>query len=545
MKRYSIFVLLFMMSLSVLPVEGTATEQPEISTSGPFETVTDLQISQNNWGYSFRKNGKNYTFVNGTVSDPIGFGLALSLPSGVLSIADQNWAYPFEKNGQYYIQSKNGTSQVYDTYPEVRVSNNRMLVQYLKNGQQYLSLDNQEYGPYQVLPGSLAVSDTNWAVAYFQEGKSYVLMNGKSYGPYLSVANLAVSNQHWGFFYRDTQSSQIMIMLDGNSYPGYLYTGQFKISGERWILATYDNPPGGKYSVLTDKEHYGSFNDELADISVSPLRSGYVDRSCNVVIDQKTVWNTDTFCLPDSLAISDSNWLFTYATDYPGSSSAITAKNIYTVINGQQYGPFEAVGIPQARGNSWAFPYKENGMWYIKSSGLQNASATPSFRDISQDSRYFDAVNFLREREIITGYSDGTFGPEKKINRAEFTKIIIGIITKNPKGENCFHDVTREWFAPYICYAKTIGIVRGYPDGLFHPEREVNLAEALKIVFGTLSIELVAANDSPWYEKYIQTGMTKALLNGVVIDAAHNITRGELALLLYSIHRQDLPPMHF
>jgi hypothetical protein len=37
-----------------------------------------------------------------------------------------------------------------------------------------------------------------------------------------------------------------------------------------------------------------------------------------------------------------------------------------------------------------------------------------------------NSINYLQENEVVGGYDDGSFKPEKLINRAEFTKIIMG-----------------------------------------------------------------------------------------------------------------------
>ena len=79
------------------------------------------------------------------------------------------------------------------------------------------------------------------------------------------------------------------------------------------------------------------------------------------------------------------------------------------------------------------------------------------FSDITPASAHLAAILGLTERGIISGYSNGTFGPDLQINRAEFLKILVGA-TKKPEleisGTKCFPDVEDEWFAPFVCYAK-------------------------------------------------------------------------------------------
>ncbi|MBD3360686.1 hypothetical protein GF366_02690, partial [Candidatus Peregrinibacteria bacterium] len=107
------------------------------------------------------------------------------------------------------------------------------------------------------------------------------------------------------------------------------------------------------------------------------------------------------------------------------------------------------------------------------------------FPDVRENHKNQEAVNYLKEIDIIAGYPDGTFKPDGEINRAELTKMIVASKT-DPDGQiykNCFPDVKEEWFAPFICYAKENNWVEGYPDGTFKPEQNINRVEALKIIF--------------------------------------------------------------
>jgi hypothetical protein len=54
--------------------------------------------------------------------------------------------------------------------------------------------------------------------------------------------------------------------------------------------------------------------------------------------------------------------------------------------------------------------------------GIQTVSA--SFPDIS-NSFYRDSVQSLSDEGVISGFADGTFGPEKTITRAEILKVFL------------------------------------------------------------------------------------------------------------------------
>lgn len=55
----------------------------------------------------------------------------------------------------------------------------------------------------------------------------------------------------------------------------------------------------------------------------------------------------------------------------------------------------------------------------------ETTQATGTLTDVAQDQIYYDAVKTLNVMGIINGYPDGTFGPEKNVTRAEFTAMLM------------------------------------------------------------------------------------------------------------------------
>lgn len=104
-----------------------------------------------------------------------------------------------------------------------------------------------------------------------------------------------------------------------------------------------------------------------------------------------------------------------------------------------------------------------------------------AFSDVEASHANAEAITYVQGEGIVNGYPDGTFQPFAAINRAEFTKIVMGALFNDMEGGNCFPDVKDQWFAPYVCRAKAEGIIGGYPDGTFGPEKPVSFAEAATI----------------------------------------------------------------
>jgi endonuclease YncB( thermonuclease family) len=157
------------------------------------------------------------------------------------------------------------------------------------------------------------------------------------------------------------------------------------------------------------------------------------------------------------------------------------------------------------------------------------------------------AINYLYENGVISGYSDGSFQPDKTLNRAELLKILVGGMGVQPSAaeyKNCFPDVKEEWFAPYVCYAKMQGWVGGYPDGTFRPAQTVNKAEAIKMTVNSQGYEVPNSvsetlysdvDNGQWYAPFIKVAKDKGLLEetGSIFGVTNDMKRGAISENIY------------
>lgn len=166
-------------------------------------------------------------------------------------------------------------------------------------------------------------------------------------------------------------------------------------------------------------------------------------------------------------------------------------------------------------------------------------SISAAFADVPVSHPYTDSINYVQSEGIVSGYPDGTYGPENTINRAEFIKIIVSATGKDStQGSSCFTDVIDEWFASFVCTAKNTGIIGGYPDGTFHPERPVSFVEAAKIISLAYDLNLPPVTDA-WFERFV-SGMEQSRAIPVSITTLDApLTRGEMAEMIARLKRQD------
>jgi hypothetical protein len=90
----------------------------------------------------------------------------------------------------------------------------------------------------------------------------------------------------------------------------------------------------------------------------------------------------------------------------------------------------------------------------------------------------------LAERNIITGYLDGTYRPNRPVDRDEFAAIVRDAFSQNQErtlaSGSVYKDVPENyWAAPAIEEAYEMGFMKGYPGGFFRPNQEVSRVEAL------------------------------------------------------------------
>lgn len=143
---------------------------------------------------------------------------------------------------------------------------------------------------------------------------------------------------------------------------------------------------------------------------------------------------------------------------------------------------------------------------------------------------------------FLSGYANGTFGPDRNMTRAEVTTMFARLLTEKMAADqtysNTFSDVAKShWAANYIGYMQQFGIITGYADGSFRPDASVTRAEFAAIAsrFEKLTQGSKSFTDVPdthWAVKYINFAATRGWVTGYAdgtFKPEHSITRAEVA----------------
>ena len=114
--------------------------------------------------------------------------------------------------------------------------------------------------------------------------------------------------------------------------------------------------------------------------------------------------------------------------------------------------------------------------------GQPTVEAANPFTDVPADSWYTDAVIWAAENGIVSGFGDGTFRPNAAITRAEFAAIAARFDNDGDKTAAKFSDIATHWAKDEISIAYNNGWITGYPDGTFGPQRDITRAETMTLV---------------------------------------------------------------
>lgn len=96
---------------------------------------------------------------------------------------------------------------------------------------------------------------------------------------------------------------------------------------------------------------------------------------------------------------------------------------------------------------------------------------------------------------IVTGYADGTFKPDRAVSRAEFAAMLARAL-KLPAGDAnaaaAFADADSiaKWAQSYVAQVAKRGIIAGYPDGTFRPNASVTRTEMAAMIVRAAGVQI-------------------------------------------------------
>ncbi len=166
----------------------------------------------------------------------------------------------------------------------------------------------------------------------------------------------------------------------------------------------------------------------------------------------------------------------------------------------------------------------------LKSQFESGKDYSGTFTDVSENSWYADYIGFTAQNGIMNGYGDGTFRPDKEITRAELLAVMAKLESVNGEFASTFSDVSQShWAKNYIGYGVQQGWVSGYSDGTFRPDNAVTRAECVTTVNSVLDrkVNVAAFSDIRDIKAYTDVNSEHwAYCHIAEASNSHNYTNG-------------------
>lgn len=180
---------------------------------------------------------------------------------------------------------------------------------------------------------------------------------------------------------------------------------------------------------------------------------------------------------------------------------------------------------------------------------LDESSHELPFTDVGKKSWYTAAVQYVYQHGIMTGTGATVFEPNTTLSRAMVAQILYNLEGQPAvEGESTFTDSNTHWAAKAIAWAQETGVVNGYEDNTFRPNRAVTREELAQMLYNyakvkgydlTASGDLTAFPDGSKVSVWAKTAMAWAngnqLINGFEDDTLRpggDSTRAQAASIL-------------
>ena len=178
------------------------------------------------------------------------------------------------------------------------------------------------------------------------------------------------------------------------------------------------------------------------------------------------------------------------------------------------------------------------------------------YTDVDAGAWYHPAVDFVTEHKLMQGVDAKarTFVPSHELTRAQLAQVLYNM--ENPgdtASEKSFKDVKQgAWYYNAVIWAADNGIVKGYEDGCFYPNRPITREQMVTMLYRYMQFKglKVDASSEDWksftdyakVDSWAQDAMAWAVHNGVVngiqnnqLAPTHTAQRSQVAKIIMEI----------
>lgn len=175
-----------------------------------------------------------------------------------------------------------------------------------------------------------------------------------------------------------------------------------------------------------------------------------------------------------------------------------------------------------------------------------------TFPDVSSDYWAAPFIAELAEREVITGFPDGSFSPDQPVSRAGYASILAGAFDQPSESQTAtnYGDISADfWAQDAIAEASASGFLKGYPDNQFRPDTNLTRAEAIVALANGLDLQppenpddiLNRYSDADQIPDYARGAIAAATQAGLIsnypdlnqFEPSQPATRADIAAMVY------------
>lgn len=181
----------------------------------------------------------------------------------------------------------------------------------------------------------------------------------------------------------------------------------------------------------------------------------------------------------------------------------------------------------------------------FRSDGTASTAAVPaSFIDVSSSDWFQQAVNYVSANGIMLG-NGNRFSPNDRLSRGMMAQILYSMENGSGSSGQTFPDVTvNDWFAPAVSWASSQGYMTGYGNGSFGPNDPITREQIAAILYRCVDSPAVSRNlshfaDADEISDFAENALCWAVEHGIIngksggiLDPKGYATRAETASIL-------------
>ncbi len=165
------------------------------------------------------------------------------------------------------------------------------------------------------------------------------------------------------------------------------------------------------------------------------------------------------------------------------------------------------------------------------------ALAASSFPDVDENADYAEAVEYLKERSIMVGGSNGKFNPNQIVTRAEMATVICNMLgeTENLTASDTFSDVpATHWANKYITKASELGFVSGYGNGKFGLNDTVTFEQAVTMIVRAMDMGELATAAGGYPKGFLLVASEQGMIRSMDFQIGDPLDRASVAKIIYN-----------